>query len=322
MLPRLTLLSTLIGVAACGNLSNEDVLFKAALPDQSLQLALPAEPGMSSQALGDDWVLQTDLAQAVAGKLNIFVSQVLDHVGPVSAQTPSARASGHREWPAVRIAKTGLFARLSMDQVSPIQCEVSSAPLAQTDPSYAWTVEVSANQTTGFVPTIHGRSRGTELGHSCGRVTIDVAASRTLGITYPDASLVPVETVTETWERSGTEALLTVTVSTNGDATSYLDGSLTYTFHQLPNNTGLFRFAMHDDVRNAGTERFLGVLQWAPQAKPWRVDFCVDSLTQRICGTACGPAAHDRTFLADTLGQTEGTGETCGSLLKLDPVAP
>ena len=115
-LPMLVVAAVAAGTSACGDLSQEDLLFKAGVPSkQQLELqpaGAPSEadaaPGTATQALdavcGDgDLFCNT---RNIAKGLNGLTFGVLDLVDAVVNQPPSTRAKGKRVWgPFFQIAK-------------------------------------------------------------------------------------------------------------------------------------------------------------------------------------------------------------------------
>jgi hypothetical protein len=314
----------LVATISCGSLSNDDLLFAAALPGKELKLDPPAAPGTQAQALNGGLTVQTQIAKMAAAKMNLFIQSVVDHVDAIGKEQPSVRALNHREWGPFLVASTGLFAHLNMERVSDVLCEVTSAALDQNAPGYRWTIEVSRNKGGKFGGLISGESRGYNFDHSCGSVHINIAAARGFGVHFNDPALASVSGFHETWDRNGVEALFTAQIDAPVMGKNALVEGLQYRFERHADSSGAFSFALRGDVRGVGEEFIRAALQWRPAAAPWRSDFCLRPQMSRQddCGSACGPHPGQRTYFTDTAGITGSSGNeanACGGLLHQEP---
>ncbi len=113
--------------AGCGDLSQEDLIFRAAVPSKSAVELRPA--GAASEANASDSSTSQALeaacaegdlrctARQTARGINNLTFSLLDLVDAVTAQPPTTRARGKRVWGPFFVADKGFTARFEMDRV-------------------------------------------------------------------------------------------------------------------------------------------------------------------------------------------------------------
>jgi hypothetical protein len=321
LVPIAVALIACVAQVGCGNLSNDDLLFVAALPDESLRLDPPSESGTSTQGL-NEFRTATELAVVAASKINTFTDTVLDHVGDMIVRRPTSRERQKRIWGPVKIRKTGLTARLVMERMTDVACDVATAPLEADVPGYRWTIELNRTTTGEFVAFVSGTSRGADFEHSCGTLDVDVDSAKALALRFDDPRLRGVEAIRLQWQRNGGSAMIDATVEGTTTGDDALAKGLTYRFMRTEGSGGSFSFVIFDAVRLQSTERYQSVLQWKNLGRPWRADFCSTpkGSSSTDCGTSCGPAPARRTYLNVPSGII-GSESECGGLPYRDPMA-
>jgi hypothetical protein len=170
-------------LAGCGNYSNEDLLFLAAIPS-SAQLHVQV-PASNAQALRASTSPACPLgvassatnAQTQGDGLNTAIENILNLVDLVRAVPPTRRDDNHREWGPWNDAQhPGVRNLITMDRTpSPIAADVE------------FVYQLSGSLDGGaWLPVLSGDFFGSEASHGTGKLTLDFHATRQLGTNGPN----------------------------------------------------------------------------------------------------------------------------------------
>ena len=164
--------SALLVLAACGNLSNEDVAFIEAIPQRQL-LHVQVPQGDTAQpacAIGsaDVWTS----AKTTGDAINAGVDGILSLVDAIRAVPPTARDTDSRTWgPFPDQNNPGVEVKVTMER------ELN----AQLVP-WHWIYVIAARRTGDFLPIVEGEFFGAQGSRGAGRVTLHFENSWTLNI--------------------------------------------------------------------------------------------------------------------------------------------
>ncbi len=291
----------------CGGLSNEDLLFVGALPDDAILLDPPSESGL---ALANGQLQPLAEAARVSGHINDFTRKVLQSLRDALTESPE-RGAGMRRWGPFRWKKG--FARLEMTLDASVTCEGESPPLAPL-PRYRWSMAWAADKAGPYGVVVEGRTVGDAFEHSCGGLRFDLSEwSRSAG-EDSDARLVDVA-----WSHESGQSSVLVDVSPRENAKGVLVGGVRYRYERGGLSNGLFRFALADDylADSNGPERASVVMQWSPDRSKGRADWTIlETATQaeRVTGVLCWEKGRGEVYSRDDTGQRPvvGSEASCG----------
>jgi hypothetical protein len=218
-----------LGLGACGNYSNDDLLYMAAVPSsQQLALALPASANANQAELAGD-------THNGINTVNTLLDDVLGVVDAVRSYEPTSRTDNSRTW--------GPFA----DKNNPgwqWELLVTRAPDGTTF-SYILQTEDTTAPTPQWISFFTGSfdaAGGVRQGN--GSVSVDFAALRTAGFPL-DANAVQLNTLTidyQNYQTPGSPVSVTLVIMRQPDANGVT--SLTFTYEILTDGSGEIAFTL------------------------------------------------------------------------------
>jgi hypothetical protein len=169
----LILASVFCGLAAgCGNLSNDDIAFLAAIPQgAALHVEVPAPASQPACLFGDASVFLN--ARATGDSLNAGLDSILALVDSVRSATPTTRGPDRRTWGPFPDGKhPGVDILVIMARVP-----------AETAGRYRYLYSFEARRSGGpFLPVLEGTFLGARAESGTGVLEIHFDNSRALGI--------------------------------------------------------------------------------------------------------------------------------------------
>jgi hypothetical protein len=165
--------SALLLVAACGNLSNEDVAFIEAIPQrQQLHVQLPTgDTAQTACAIGSADIAIS--ARTTGNAINQGVDGILSLVDAIRAAPPTTRDTDSRTWgPFPDQNHPGVTVRVTMER------ELN----ANLEP-WRWIYVIAARRAPAdYLPIVEGEFFGAQGSRGAGRVTLHFENSWTLQI--------------------------------------------------------------------------------------------------------------------------------------------
>jgi hypothetical protein len=166
-----------LSCAACGDLSNEDIAFLEAIPQQqALQVKVPSNALVAkpSCALGDATVYED--AKSTGDSINAGVSGLLSLVDSIRATPPTSRDADSRTWgPFADGGHVGFEVQVQMTR----QVDQTGAP-------WRWDYVISERPKGGaFLTILEGTFFGAQSRSGTGRMTLHFENTAQLGIAKP-----------------------------------------------------------------------------------------------------------------------------------------
>ena len=222
----------LLLLCACGNLSNEDIAFLAAIPQkQELHVAVPQ--GSAAQtlcAIGPADVFAN--ARSTGDSLNAGVDAILSLVDAIRTATPNIRDDDSRTW--------GPFP----DQQHPgvTMKVVMFRELDATRTPWHWLYTISAARLPGdWLPILEGEFFGAQSSRGVGRITLHFENSVRLQINKPSDPAFPARIY---YDRSGDPHTVSLDLTSGINAFGLV--SFDYGFASYADGHGQFDYAFPD----------------------------------------------------------------------------
>jgi hypothetical protein len=222
-------------VAGCGNYSNDDLAFLAAIPSREhLQIDVPAAPGAPLCALGEATAATN--ARTSGGNLNRLVAGILDLVDRIRAVPPSVRDGDRRLWgPWPEGTHPGVSVRVSM---------VRQRGARPADDQFQYVFE-EQRPPGDWTPVIAGLFVGAHAATGTGSLMLDFDATWALGTA---------DTSTPRGKLGVGYALAadprTVEVTLTSRSGTGLEPDVAYRFAGYQDGRAIFDFLFSDDARN------------------------------------------------------------------------
>jgi hypothetical protein len=220
-------------IGACGNYSNDDLLYMAAVPSsQQLAVVLPATTNTNQAELAGD-------THNGINTVNTLLDDVLGLVDAVRSYEPTSRTDNSRTW--------GPFA----DSNHPgwqWELVVTRAPDGTTY-SYVLQTENTTASLPQWVPFFTGSfdaAGGVRQGN--GSVSVDFASLRTAGFPL-DANTIALNTLTidyQNYQTTGSPVSVTLVIQRQPDANGVT--SVTFTYVILTDGSGEIAFTLVGNV--------------------------------------------------------------------------
>lgn len=242
---KIAIVIALLAGAGCGNWSNQDLVFLAALPDRvQLESKLPGTQVSSSQSTltqpligneADGYKFTTDAARAFNGGLY----STLDLLETVRTFPPTKRKTDERIWGPWRSARfPKLFVQVVMDRKS---CHVDADKVRRCD-DYTYDLEMGPSRRGTFTPVLTGTWNPTgTIRDGNGSLTFTVSAMRSLGA--DPVELRKVNQIDVTYQTSPYPITVDMTIDTT-TAGSQID----YHYLEVQSGAGAMHFSTKADV--------------------------------------------------------------------------
>lgn len=223
-------------LAACGDLSNEDIRFLSALPRATeMHVAVPVATAQPTCAIGSaaEWKKAKDTGDAI----NASIDAVLGMVDLIRGSSPSRRDADLRVWgPYPDQQHPGVTWQVSILRFTPPAGSVS-------DDAYLYSFEAFRDG-TGWQTILDGFFLGAQSKDGQGELTIHFDASAKMGINKPTDPTVP---MTIHYDRTGDPRTLELDIGQGGALG--LD-PFEYFYAGYASGSGIFDYAITDASGN------------------------------------------------------------------------
>ncbi len=326
------LLTTLPGIAACGNFSNEDLIFLAALPDRdSVALKVPgADYGQSSSSSnsltqGLSACTEDDLhcmAGRVSTGINAGVFALLDLVDAIATeQQPTHRSPGLRLWGPVYIAAENLSVRFEIRRTIAGSSDVFEYCLhalrAPADMDLAADLSCDTElDDSGLVRVLHGTfsPAGSDGGarDGSGSLVFDLNLARDAGVgQVTDQGRLEV-----LYDHSAGQQRIELAIREVVDIQTLLPSSADYVYRREVDGSGAFTFTVNADFVAGSVFSSLEQLQidaqWDP-CEAGRADARISGgdlgSSTEITASQCWDCQAETVFYEDSAAEHPTLGE-------------
>jgi hypothetical protein len=222
----------LLLVCACGNLSNEDVAYLAAIPKKE-ELHVTVPQGSTAQplcALGTADVYAS--AKTTGASLNGAVDAILSLVDNIRQVTPTTRDDDSRTWgPFPDQQHPGVITQVVMYR----ELDAARTP-------WHWVYTISSARPPGdFLPILEGEFFGAESSRGVGRITLHFENSAKLQTNKPTDPAFPLRIY---YDRSGDPHTVSLDLTAGVNAFGLV--SFDYGFASYSDGHGQFDYAFPD----------------------------------------------------------------------------
>lgn len=294
----------LVLLAGCGNWSNEDLVFLAALPDRTqLESKLPPSGG---QALSPEpsqvWTFTRDASREFNGTL----FDLLDLLERVRTLPPTTREPDRRVWGPWRDRADRRF------EIRVVIARREGAADPAAGAVYAYAAELRRVDGGTWTPVIEGDYSVTgTIREGVGHVLFDVDAYRGLGRAAPE--LVTLSRIEVSYQTAPPPIVVDLRVV--GSPVATFD-ELRYAYLEAPDGAGAMRFhATSDVVPGPGIEALDALSAWRPDGTG-RAEVSVTGGDAPAAGAAwqeCWDPDGVLTFVAQSWGVPDGDAAACPS---------
>jgi hypothetical protein len=272
-------------LCACGNLSNEDIAFLAAMPHKDdLHVRVPQQAAQPACALGDasQWLAAKDTGE----RLNAGVDAVLALIDAIRRTSPTSRKPDLRIWSFPDGKHPGVHIEASILRLPPPQ---SGNPREQ-----AWSFAIDARRGNGrYLEILYAYFVGVDARTGLGEITINFANTRALQINEPND---PTGNLVIHYDLSGDPRTVQIDLGAAGLGLS----QFTYFYAGYANGSGRFDYLYPDAQGN----RF-ALQAWFTRDGAGKADMLVRT-AQGTTGTLneCWDSSACLTFIDDPLRLT------------------
>lgn len=321
-------------VGGCGNLSNDDLIFLAALPDRAnLALHVPGTEleqrgqGLSELSQGLDGCAEDDLlcqAWQVSSGINAGVFALLDLVDAIVTRfPPTRREPDRRVWGPSYVATSRSTVRFEMirnsDSLDGIFSYCLHATLGRIPPGTGDQVRCDeVEHSSGLTRIFHGAfAPGPERGGARwgqGSLVFDHNLARRVGLARPgDQGIITVE-----YDNTEEQVAIGVKIREVVDQRTLLPSSADYRYQRAADGSGQFRFVILADFVPflfTSLEQLEIGARWNP-AGAGRADAVVtggDLVNQEVTASQCWDTDLETVYYQDSADEHGSIGavEAC-----------